>query len=141
MRIKIRENETNSRGSDSESVGKPEIDLDQSVSSVGSVELEDVEYIRNNITPCSKFLNFVLERQEYRYPETHGWRIKFRRIFLHLGVLGFTYTTYDTLISTQSFSSKKEIQKILSLAGKISHYLHHTIFLMPLTFNLFQELI
>merc|ERR1711936_1461186 len=31
--------------------------------------------------------------------------------------LGFTYTTYDTLVSTQSFSSKKEIQKILQLTG------------------------
>jgi len=92
-------------------------ELDKSVSSVGSINLEDVEYIENNANVASKLLNFVLERQEYSYPETHGWRIKFRRIFLHLGVLGFTYTTYDTLVSTQSFSSKKEIQKILHLTG------------------------
>ena len=92
-------------------------ELDKSVSSVGSINLEDVEYIENNANFGSKILNFILERQEYSYPETHGWRIKFRRIFLHLGVLGFTFTTYDTLVSTQSFSSKKEIQKILQLTG------------------------
>jgi hypothetical protein len=25
---------------------------------------------------------FLLERDEYRDPATHGWRIRFRRIFL-----------------------------------------------------------
>ena len=123
LRIKIRENERSGPG---RSYTKTDIEdirtnssseLDKSVSSAGSINEEDVEYIENNANIGSKMLNFILERQEYSYPETHGWRIKFRRIFLHLGVLGFTFTTYDTLVSTQSFSSKKEIQKILHLTG------------------------
>ena len=124
LRIKIRENEKSQLNrSDAEgSTNKIELeescsDLDKSSSSVGSIDLEDVEYIENNANIFSKLLNFILERQEYSYPETHGWRIKFRRIFLHLGVLGFSYTTYDTLISTQSFSAKREIQNMLELAG------------------------
>ena len=123
LRIKIRENEKSKLSPNSvarrtkQDEMVQETDLDKSTSSVGSIDLEDVEYIENNANFFSKLLNFILERQEYSYPETHGWRIKFRRIFLHLGVLGFTYTTYDTLISTQSFSSKKEIQKMLQLAG------------------------
>jgi len=44
-------------------------------------------------------------------------RIKFRRIFLHLGVLGFSYTTFQTVASTENYSSKQEIQKILDFVG------------------------
>ena len=125
LRIKIKEKENlqvnSSKAADNRIMKETEennaSDLDKSTSSVGSIDLEDVEYIENNANIFSKLLNFILERQEYSYPETHGWRIKFRRIFLHLGVLGFTYTTYDTLISTQSFSAKREIQKMLELAG------------------------
>ena len=125
LRIKIRENNKsnveagggNSMKDIEDTRSTCSSELDKSVSSVGSINLEDVEYIENNANFGSKILNFILERQEYSYPETHGWRIKFRRIFLHLGVLGFTFTTYDTLVSTQSFSSKKEIQKILQLTG------------------------
>ena len=125
LRIKIKEKENlqvnSSKAADNRIMKESEennaSDLDKSTSSVGSIDLEDVEYIENNANIFSKLLNFILERQEYSYPETHGWRIKFRRIFLHLGVLGFTYTTYDTLISTQSFSAKREIQKMLELAG------------------------
>jgi len=116
VRVKIREiKETNlddSTENDEIIADKNDLNL-----SVGTIDIEDVEYVENNASFCSKFLNYILERQEYSYPETHGWRIKFRRIFLQLGVFGFTFTTYDTLISTQSFSSKKEIQKILNLVG------------------------
>merc|ERR1711971_727534 len=75
-------------------------------------EIEEIEPSR-----CSKFLDYVLERTEYKYPEEHGWRIKFRRVFLNLGVIAFTYTTFDTFIATQNYSSKDEIQKILNYAG------------------------
>jgi hypothetical protein len=115
VRIKIKEiKETNLDAPENEEIVTDKTSLDKSI---GSIDIEDVEYVENNASFCSKVLNYILERQEYSYPETHGWRIKFRRIFLQLGVFGFTFTTYDTLISTQSFSSKKEIQKMLNLIG------------------------
>ena len=117
LRIKIKEKTGASPTFTTSKKNQNKTELDQSSSSVGSIDLEDVEYIENHASFFLKLLNFILERDEYSWPETHGWRIKFRRIFLHLGVLGFTYTTYDTLLSTQSFSSKNEIQKILQLAG------------------------
>ena len=43
---------------------------------------------------CNKIwavFNFITESREYKDPSTHGWRIKFRRIFLSLGVIFFTY--------------------------------------------------
>ena len=61
--------------------------------------------------------HFFLETREYRDPQTHGWRIKFRRIFLSLGVIFFTYQAIATTISTTNYSSKKEIQKLLDYAG------------------------
>eukprot|EP00095_Tigriopus_kingsejongensis_P007184 maker-scaffold3067_size10345-snap-gene-0.2 protein:Tk07184 transcript:maker-scaffold3067_size10345-snap-gene-0.2-mRNA-1 annotation:"predicted protein" len=61
--------------------------------------------------------NFLRETREYRDPLSYGWRIKFRRIFLTLGVLLFTVLTIYTVIATQGFSSKAEIQKILDLTG------------------------
>ena len=82
--------------------------------SIGIEEEADETF---ELSRYSKFLNWLLERQEYADPDTHGWRIKFRRVFLHLGVMGFTYTTYDTLMSTQDYSSKKEIQKMLDYIG------------------------
>jgi len=84
---------------------------------VGSVDFEYMEGYWNNSSCVRKVTNFILESQEYKYPLTHGWRIKFRRICLILGVLGFTYTTGDTIMSTQNFSSKAEIQKIINLVG------------------------
>ena len=117
LRIKIKEKTGASPTFTTSEKNQNKTELDQSSSSVGSIDLEDVEYIENHASFFLKLLNFILERDEYSWPETHGWRIKFRRIFLHLGVLGFTYSTYDTLLSTQSFSSKNEIQKILQLAG------------------------
>jgi hypothetical protein len=83
---------------------------------IESLEIEDVDY-EDKKSCCSRFLDYVLERSEYRFPEIHGWRIKFRRIFLHLGVIGFSYTTFDTFMSTQNYSSKAEIQKLLDYAG------------------------
>jgi len=61
--------------------------------------------------------NFVTESAEYRDPQTHGWRIKFRRIFLALGVVFFTYQTALSILANQDFSSKHEIQKFLDYAG------------------------
>lgn len=58
---------------------------------------------------CARALNYLLERQEYAFPELHGWRIRFRRIFLHLGVLGFSYTTYQT-IQVRPKSGKMEMR-------------------------------
>ena len=49
--------------------------------------------------------------------QTHGWRIKFRRIFLALGVVFFTYQTASSILANQDFSSKHEIQKFLDYAG------------------------
>ena len=81
------------------------------------MEIQEADYQVENSNRCSKILNYILERQEYAFPETHGWRIKFRRIFLHLGVLGFSYTTFQTVASTENYSSKQEIQKILDFVG------------------------
>ena len=86
--------------------------------SMETLEVQEAEFQKEETqTMCARILNYVLERQEYAFPETHGWRIKFRRIFLHLGVLGFSYTTFETLVSTENYSSKLEIQKILDFVG------------------------
>jgi hypothetical protein len=93
----------------------------------------------------ARLWNFMIEREEYRDPQTHGWRIKFRcltsllssiqfllhpygqklvkctlkniftsrRLCLTIGVIFFTFTTINSTINTQSYSSKDEIQKIL----------------------------
>ena len=65
-----------------------------------------------------RLFNFLLERREYRDPHTFGWRIKFRRLFLTIGVVLFTYLTIFTTLSTQNFSSKQEIQRMLDYGGK-----------------------
>ena len=61
--------------------------------------------------------HFFLETKEYADPHQFGWRIKFRRAFLFVGVLMFTYLTVYTAVSTQNFSSKEEIQQLLDYAG------------------------
>ena len=61
--------------------------------------------------------HFFMETKEYADPHQFGWRIKFRRAFLSVGVLMFTYLTVFTAVSTQNFSSKKEIQQLLDYAG------------------------
>ena len=61
--------------------------------------------------------HFITETKEYRDPQTHGWRIKFRRICLTLGVIFFTFQTIAAFVSTQEYSSKHEIQRILDFAG------------------------
>jgi hypothetical protein len=78
--------------------------------------MEEVEE-RRLASCCSRTLDYLLERQEYAFPELHGWRIRFRRIFLYLGVVGFTYTTSQTIASTQTYSAKKEIQTLLDYVG------------------------
>lgn len=64
-----------------------------------------------------RFFHFISERAEYKDPVTFGWRIKFRRIFLTLGTLAFTYQTFHTAVTVQNFSSKEEIQDILDYMG------------------------
>merc|ERR550519_2334689 len=64
-----------------------------------------------------RFFHFLLETLEYKDPATYGWRIKFRRIFLTVGTLAFTFQTIKTAITTQNFSSKEEIQNILDYLG------------------------
>ncbi len=61
--------------------------------------------------------HFVMEKQEYNDPYRFGWRIKYRRFCLTLGVITFTYLTVYTALSTQQFNSKDEIQRILDYAG------------------------
>ena len=60
---------------------------------------------------------FLMESTEYLHPDIYGWRIKFRRMFLTVGTLAFTYTTTNTAIATTHYSSKDEIQNILDYAG------------------------
>lgn len=64
-----------------------------------------------------KLFHFVMESKEYNEPHLYGWRIKFRRVFLLLGVITFTYLTVYTAFSTQDYSSKDEIQRLLDYAG------------------------
>ena len=61
--------------------------------------------------------HFFMETKEYADPHQFGWRIKFRRAFLSVGVIMFTYLTVYTAVSTQNFSSKEEIQQLLDYAG------------------------
>lgn len=113
IRIKIKEVEETS-------VDSSQIEESSSGPSGGgmeTLEVEEEKYHAGQKSVCSNILNYVLERQEYLFPEAHGWRIKFRRIFLHLGVIGFSFTTFETLFSTESYSSKAEIQKILDFVG------------------------
>lgn len=79
-----------------------------------------VNYVDENITwlgRLKKLVDFLLETVEYKDPQTHGWRIKFRRLFLTVGVIAFTYQTIHTAVSTQNYSSKEEIQTILDYTG------------------------
>ena len=55
-------------------------------STVESLDMEEDVSVRSEGW-CSTILDYILERTEYAFPENHGWRIKFRRIFLHLGQL------------------------------------------------------
>ena len=61
--------------------------------------------------------HFLLETTEYKHPDIYGWRIKFRRLFMTIGVICFTYQTISTAIDTQNYSSKAEIQDILDYLG------------------------
>ena len=84
---------------------------------------------------CARALNYLLERQEYAFPELHGWRIRFRRIFLHLGVLGFSYTTYQTIqarIQTKIFFFFNFTQVLLrQIIVKMFSLLIHNIYSFP----------
>ena len=65
-----------------------------------------------------RLYHFAMETMEYKDPLTFGWRIRFRRIFLTLGTLAFTFQTIQTAVTTQNYSSKEEIQDILDYLGK-----------------------
>ena len=56
-------------------------------STVESLDIEEDVSVTSSRSGgwCSTILDYILERTEYAFPENHGWRIKFRRIFLHLG--------------------------------------------------------
>ena len=113
-RIKIKEfNETNVDATRNNAIKLKE----EPENIIEKLEMEEAELDSQPETWCSKILNYILERREYAFPETHGWRIKFRRIFLHLGVFGFSYTTFETLVATENYSSKNEIQKVLDYVG------------------------
>ena len=66
---------------------------------------------------AKRVYHFFMETKEYADPHQYGWRIKFRRAFLSVGVVMFTYLTVYTAVSTQNFSSKVEIQQFLDYAG------------------------
>ena len=102
---------------------QPEIELLE-ITEETRDEIEDNEETQVEIKDQSfcgrlkRTFHFVLETKEYKDPETFGWRIRFRRIFLTLGTIAFSYQTIQTVISTQNYSSKKEIQNILDYLGK-----------------------
>lgn len=79
-----------------------------------------------DVTKMKRLIRFLLEKDEYRDPATHGWRIKFRRLCLTLGVFFFTYTTLHSTITTQSYSSKREIQKILVTSWRFPDYISYS---------------
>ena len=78
----------------------------------GSVIVKEEKY-----ASFKRLYHFLMESVEYIHPDIYGWRIKFRRLFLTIGTLAFTYTTINTAIFTAHYSSKDEIQKILDYAG------------------------
>ena len=78
----------------------------------GSVIVKEEKY-----DSFKRLYHFLMESVEYIHPDIYGWRIKFRRLFLTIGTLAFTYTTINTAIFTAHYSSKDEIQKILDYAG------------------------
>ena len=95
-----------------EEVSKKEVEP-----SVDDAELDVKVESKGCWSRTKQFFIFILERREYRDPITYGWRIKFRRIFLTMGVILFTFLTVYTTISSQDFSSKEEIQTLLDYAG------------------------
>ena len=81
----------------------------------GSLIDEEEKY--DSLGTFKRLYHFLMESVEYIHPDIYGWRIKFRRLFLTIGTLAFTYTTINTAIFTAHYSSKDEIQKILDYAG------------------------
>ena len=81
----------------------------------GSVIVKEEKY--DSLGTFKRLYHFLMESVEYIHPDIYGWRIKFRRLFLTIGTLAFTYTTINTAIFTAHYSSKDEIQKILDYAG------------------------
>ena len=116
---------------------RPEIELLE-ITEETRDEIEDNEETQVEIKDQSfcgrlkRTFHFVLETKEYKDPETFGWRIRFRRIFLTLGTIAFSYQTIQTVISTQNYSSKKEIQNILDYLGKSRFILIY--FPIPISF-------
>ena len=90
-----------------------EIEEEEETEKEMEVEIKDSSFWGR----LKRIFHFLLETKEYKDPETFGWRIKFRRIFLTLGTIAFSYQTIQTVISTQNYSSKREIQNILDYLG------------------------
>lgn len=112
------------KGGGGQQLQPPEEDINSETLSdfdESTITIQSSETASNRRTGCWQkavaVYHFVTESREYRDPQTHGWRIKFRRIFLVLGVIFFTYQTIFAMISTQKYSSKHEIQRILDYAG------------------------
>ena len=79
----------------------------ETIDTVSSSDTTMVEVKNGSCWGKTKRLyHFLMETQEYKDPQMHGWRIKFRRIFLTMGVLAFTYQTIHTAVTTQNYSSK-----------------------------------
>ena len=103
-----------------------EIEEEEDTEKEMEVEIKDSSFWGR----LKRIFHFLLETKEYKDPETFGWRIKFRRIFLTLGTIAFSYQTIQTVISTQNYSSKREIQNILDYLGKLFHIFVFDIFLL-----------
>ena len=66
---------------------------------------------------CKSIWNFLREMEEYHNPNVFGWRVRFRRIYLAIGVISNIFSTVYDNITVREFSSKKEMQELLDKTG------------------------